>query len=148
MDLDLSRITDTLYVSAYPNIEHIPLLRALPVQLMLSLTVRPPSAMVRSAMVCWMHLPCIDSPITPIPMLLLWRGVDAALPVMAEGGIVFVHCRYGKHRSVAQACSILVGQGFSPAEAMSLVKAQRPQADPYARHIQSRIYKFARTWIT
>ena len=148
MDLDLSRITDTLYVAAYPKLEHIPQLRALPVQLMLTLLLRPPHASVRHSVGQWMHLPCIDLPMTPIPMLLLWRGVDAALPVMAEGGIVLVHCRYGKHRSVAQACSILVGQGYSPAEAMSLVKAQRPQADPYAHHIQSRIYKFARTWIT
>jgi hypothetical protein len=147
MDLDLSRITDTLYVSAYPTTDHVPQLKALPVSLMLSLPVRPPHASVRHSAARWMHLPCIDSPVTPIPMLLLWRGVDAALPVMAEGGIVLVHCRYGKHRSVVQACAILIGQGYSPLDAMNLVKEQRPGADPFAWYIESRIRKFAQTWI-
>lgn len=147
MELDLSRITETLYVSAYPTTDHVPQLKALSVSLMLSLLVRPPHASVRHSAARWMHLPCIDSPVTPIPMLLLWRGVDAALPVIADKGIVLVHCRYGKHRSVVQACAILIGQGYSPLEAMNLVKEQRPEADPFAWYIESRIRKFAQTRI-
>lgn len=147
MALDLSCITDTLFISNYPKVEHISTLRSLPVRLMLSNLMRPPHPTVRHAAAHWMHLPCLDSPLTPIPLLLLWRGVDAALPIMAEGGIVLVHCRYGKHRSVAQACAILIGQGYSPSAAMRLIKVQRPHADPYAWHIQSRISKFSETWI-
>lgn len=147
MALDISRITDTLYIAAHPQPEDAEYLRNLPTSLMLSLRMRPPHPVVRHAARQWMHLPCVDSPLTPIPMLLLWRGVDAAVPVAAEGGAVVVHCHYGRHRSVALACCILIGQGMPSAEAMALVKRQRPEADPYAWYIRSRIVQFEQKWV-
>jgi len=147
MALDLSPITSTLYVAASPAPGDVATLHALSVRLLISVRMRPPRPSVRHAVEHWMHLPCIDSPLTPIPMLLLWRGVDAALPILEEGGVVMVHCHYGIHRSVALACCILIGQGYTPDAAMALVKERRPQADPYAWYIGARIKRFQYTWV-
>jgi protein-tyrosine phosphatase len=68
--------------------------------------------------------------------------VRAALPVIHDGGVVLVHCVAGVHRSSAQAACVLIGMGYTADDAMQLIKKKRPVADPYARHIQSRIRKF------
>jgi hypothetical protein len=146
MALDISRITDTLYIAAHPEPEHADHLRELPTRLLLSVRMRPPELAVRAAAETWLHLPCIDSPLTPLPMLLLFRGVEAATPIMQQGGSVVVHCHYGRHRSVAMACCILIGQGYAAADAMQLVTQQRPAADPYVWYIRSRIERFAQKW--
>jgi len=92
------------------------------------------------------HVPSIDSPLTPISIRGLQRGVEAAIPVLAEGGGVLCHCREGKHRSVAMACSILIAQGCSAESAMDLVDSKRAIADPRAFWIAPRIRKFERAW--
>jgi hypothetical protein len=146
MPLDISRITETLYIAAHPTPADADYLRQLPTDLMLSIRMRPPEPVVRAAAKEWFHMPCIDSPLTPLPMLLLWTGVERALPVIQRGGNVVVHCAYGRHRSVALACCILIGQGLAAADAMALVKQQRPVADPYPRYIRSRIERFEANW--
>lgn len=146
MPLDISRITDTLYIAAHPAPADADYLRQLPTQLMLSIRMRPPHPTVRVAAEQWVHLPCMDTPFTPLPMLLLWTGVETALPVISAGKNVVVHCAYGRHRSVALACCILIGQGYSAADAMALVKQQRPIADPYVGYIRARIERFEARW--
>jgi hypothetical protein len=44
------------------------------------------------------------------------------------------------------AAAILIAQGRTPEEAMTLIKQQRPHADPGAAYILSRILKFDRAW--
>lgn len=146
MALDISRITDTLYIAAHPHADHAEELAALPTRLLLSVRMRPPGPAVRSAAERWVHLPCIDSPLTPIPMLLLFRGAEAATPIIQQGGIVVVHCHYGRHRSVAMACCVLIAQGYTTEEAMKLVTERRPAADPYIWYIHARIERFAQRW--
>lgn len=146
MPFDISQITDNLYIAARPTRTDAEYLRKLPTHLMLSIRMRPPHPSVRAAAESWLHLPCMDTPVTPLPMLLLWTGVEAALPVMREGKNVVVHCAYGRHRSVALACCILIAQGSSPGAAMALVKRKRPIADPYAGYIRARIERFAEKW--
>lgn len=146
MPLDISRITDTLYIAAHPTPADAEYLRQLPTHLMLSIRMRPPHPSVRAAAEAWHHLPCMDTPLTPLPMLLLWTGVEMALPVLKEEKNVVVHCAYGRHRSVALACCILIGQGYSAKKAMALVKQQRPVADPYASYIRARIERFEARW--
>ena len=146
MLLDISRITDTLYISAHPKPGHVEALAGLPTDLLLSMRLRPPRLAVRQAARQWLHLPCVDSPLVPIPMRLFQRGVLAALPVVERGGIVVVHCHYGRHRSVAMACCILIGQGYPAADAMKLAVQQRPAADPYIWYIRARIERFAAQW--
>lgn len=147
MPLDISRITDTLYIAAHPQAEHAEELAALPTRLLLSVRIRAPGRVVLGAVENWLHLPCIDSPLTPIPMLLLFRGVEAAMPVVQQGGVVVVHCHYGRHRSVALASCILIEQGYTALEAMRLITQQRPAADPYTWYIRARIERFAERWV-
>lgn len=146
MSLDISRIIDTLYIAAHPHSGHADYLRGLPTRLLLSVRMRRPGSAVRNAAENWIHLPCVDTPLTPIPMLLLFRGVEAATPVVQQGGIVVVHCHYGRHRSVAMASCILISQGYTAADAMRLVVQQRPVADPYVWYIRARIERFAERW--
>ena len=144
--MDVSAITEQLYIAARPRSRHVAHIQELRIDLVLSMIwfrpthelMRPPFKIVR--------LPTIDNPLAPMPMWFLRRGVAAALPVLDSGGRVLVYCRAGRHRSVAMACCILIAQGMTADGAMDLVVERRPIADPHARHIESRIRAFERDW--
>jgi hypothetical protein len=144
--LDISKITDYLYISAWPKAENAAEIEALNSRLILSMHWWKPNKRLNEPPLRLLWLPTLDTPITPIPLASLWRGVDAALPVIAEGSAVLAHCRVGMHRSVAMASSVLIAKGYSAADAMSLIKARREKADPYAPYIQARIVKFEEEW--
>lgn len=145
--MDVSAITDQLYIAARPRAKHVAHVRELRIDLVVSMIwflptrelTRPPFKIVR--------LPTIDSPATPIPLWMLRRGVEAAIPVLDVGGRVLVYCRAGRHRSVAMACCILIAQGRTADEAMDLVTDRRPIADPHIFYIERRIRAFERDWI-
>jgi protein-tyrosine phosphatase len=144
---DISEITPQLYLAARPRSAHVPAVHALAIDLVISMIWFRPTAELTRPPFRLVRLPSIDSPFTPIPLFLLRRGVSAALPVLEAGGRVLVYCRAGRHRSVAMMCCILVAQGMTSAEAMELVKARRPRADPHAFYIASRIRAFERDWM-
>ncbi len=96
----------------------------------------------------YLWLRTFDSPIIPIPVRALIRGVQAALDVIGEGGKVYAHCARGRHRAVAMGAAILIAQGLSPEAAMSLIKERRSVADPYMFYIRRRIMLFARRWMS
>ena len=144
--LDVSPITDYLYISAWPRADHAADILAMNVRLILSMHWIKPSRALGSAPVRVLWLPTIDNPLMPMPISSLQRGVEAALPVIQDGYRVLVHCRYGIHRSVAMACCVLIGMGMTSEEAMALVEQKRAVADPRAAHIQSRIVRFERHW--
>jgi Dual specificity phosphatase, catalytic domain len=143
---DVSAITDFLYISAWPRGDHAKEIRALNVRLILSMHWIRPSSMLSQSPVRLLWLPTFDNPLLPMPMGTLERGVEAALPVIADGYRVLVHCRAGVHRSVAMACCVLIGTGLTADEAMALVKQKRSVADPHAGYIQGRIYQFEQHW--
>ena len=143
---DISRITDYLYVSAWPEGEHAAEIQALNIRLILSMHWRRPSKSLNHPPLRVLWLPTIDTPITPMPIGTLRRGVEAALPVIEEGGGVLAHCKAGVHRSVAMASCVLIGMGYTAVNAMQLVNEQREVADPFAGYIQSRIRKFESDW--
>ena len=143
---DISRITDYLYVSAWPEGEHVDEILALNIRLILSMHWFRPSKRLNHPPLRVLWLPTIDTPITPMPIGSLRRGVEAALPVIEEGGGVLAHCRAGVHRSVAMASCVLIGMGYTADDAMHLVSEQREVADPFAGYIQSRIRKFEADW--
>ena len=144
--LDVSAITDYLFISAWPNGDHADEIEALGVQLILSMHWIRPSRMLGKPPVELLWLPTFDFPLLPMPMRTLRRGVEAALPVIESGGRVLSHCRAGVHRSVAMACCVLIGKGHTADQAMALVKKQRAVADPDVGYIQARIRKFERVW--
>ncbi len=144
--MSVTAITDTLAIAAWPTAGNIAALRELGVHLVISMTNRVPPPELNDPPFRLLHLPTNDSPLRPIPMATLCVGVNAALPVIARGQGVAVHCSRGRHRSVAMACAILIGLGHSAEAAMLLVKARRAKADPTIWYIRRRIKQFEKHW--
>jgi len=143
---DISQITEYLFVSIWPEAKHADEIVQLGIGLVLSMHWMPPQRALRRLPLTVLWLPTIDTPLTPMPMRTLRRGVEAALPRIRDGGRVLCHCKAGVHRSVAMASCVLIGMGFSAADAMTTVKAGRALADPDAAHIRRRIEKFEAVW--
>lgn len=144
--MSVTAITEYLSVAAWPTTSSIAALRALNVHLVISMTNRVPPPELGAPPFRLLHLPTNDSPLRPIPLPKLCAGVTAALPVIDAGQGVAVHCSRGRHRSVAMACAILIGVGYSAAAAMLLVKSRRAAADPYIWYIRRRIVLFEKQW--
>ena len=144
--MDISQITDYLYVSGWPNGRDAADIKALDIRLIISMTWRSPDRSLRQPPLQLLRIPSLDSPLTPIPLSALQKGVEAALPMIQNGGAVLTHCRHGRHRSVAMAATILIGTGMTADEAMALIKEKRPAADPYIFYIRQRIRIFETWW--
>ena len=139
---DVSQITDQLFIASRLHARHVEHVRDLGVDLVLSTIWLAPTRALRRPPFRSMWLPMIDSPLVPLPMFVLRRGVTAAVLVLAAGGRVLIYCRAGRHRSVAMAACILIARGMTADEAMDTIVAHRPVADPHARHIERRIRAF------
>jgi protein tyrosine phosphatase (PTP) superfamily phosphohydrolase (DUF442 family) len=144
--MDISQITDQLYIAAHPNAEAADAIRDMNVRLLLNMIFIRPADVYRKPPFQMLTLRTFDSIFLPIPIGKLVRGVKAALPVMEKGESVLVYCREGRHRSVAMTASVLIGQWQSADQAMQLISSKRAKADPYAWHIQRRIRKFEQIW--
>lgn len=144
--MDISKITDQLYIAAHPQAEDASAINELNVRLILNMIFIPPADVYKNPPFRMITLRTFDSIFLPIPIGTLVKGVKAALPVIAAGDSVLVYCRQGRHRSVAMAAAVLIGQGYTAEEAMQLIKSKRAKADPYARHIRRRITKFEQIW--
>ncbi len=147
--MDISTITENLYVGTTPVFEDFDLLRDRGITLVINMRFeRRPQPDGHNPPLAQIWLPTFDSPLIPIPMRALRKGVRAALEAIRSGGKVFVHCAAGVHRSVAMAAAILIALGHTAEEATALLKARRGAADPDVWYIRRRIEKFARTWET
>lgn len=145
--MDISEVSDSLFIGTTPADEDYHLLRELGVGLVINMRLeRPPIRDTHHTPMPALWLPTVDSPLFPIPMRALRRGVRTALETIARGEKVFVHCAAGRHRSVAMAAAIMIAQGYSPGQAMAQIKARREAADPDAWYIRRRIERFARLW--
>jgi protein tyrosine phosphatase (PTP) superfamily phosphohydrolase (DUF442 family) len=144
--MDISQITEQLFIAAHPKAEAADAIQDMNVRLILNMIFFRPAEVYRHPPFQMLTLRTFDSIFLPIPIGKLVRGVEAALPVMEQGGGVLVYCREGRHRSVAMAAAILIGLGNSADQAMQLISSKRAKADPYAWHIQRRIRKFEQVW--
>lgn len=144
--MDVSQITNQLYIAAHPKAEHAEAILAMNVRLILNMIFIRPADVYRHPPFHMVTLRTFDSIFLPIPIEKLIRGVGQALPFIQDGKGVLVYCREGRHRSVAMAASVLIGCGSSADEAMELIKSKRTKADPYAWHIQRQIRKFEKYW--
>jgi protein tyrosine phosphatase (PTP) superfamily phosphohydrolase (DUF442 family) len=145
--MDVSQITDYLYISSIVEDESIETVRKLDPRLVISMIFndRPPRELGEPPItVLWLRT--IDFPLVLIPVSKLRRGVESALPVIRNGHKVLVFCHSGVHRSVAMASCILVGNGYTADQAMQLISQKREVADPYAWHIKRQIRKFETYW--
>lgn len=143
---DISRISDQVYISSWPEGQHYQEILDLNIRLILSMHWMRPSQTLGKAPVRLLWLWTIDTPLTPMPISKLRRGVEEALPVIRDGYGVLSHCRAGVHRGAAMACCVLIGLGYSSAEAIRLVESKRPVAEPSIWYIRRRIEKFEREW--
>jgi len=147
MALNVSRITDYLFISTRLREEDVEAIRELDVRLIVGMIAsRPPPRRLAELDIDLLWLGTFDFFLFPIPLATLYRGVIAALPVIRQGHQVLVYCQAGRHRSVAMAAAILIGMGHSAEEAMALIVEKRPVAHPGAWHIQRQIRRFEMYW--
>ena len=144
--MDISKITNQLYIAAHPRAEDASAIQDLNVRLFLNMIFIRPARVYDQPPFRMLTLRTFDSIFLPIPIGKLIKGVETALPVIDAGKGVLVYCREGRHRSVAMAAAVLIGLGYTADQAMQLIKSQRAKADPYAWHIQRRIRKFEEVW--
>lgn len=145
--MDYSQITDWLYIGTTPQPEDYPFLHSLGVRLVINMRVeKRPVPDHQDTGLRFLWLPTFDSPLIPIPLRALQRGVQEALDTIKEGDKVYVHCAAGAHRGVAMGSAILIAKGYTPQEAMERIKANRPNADPDIWYIRRRILRFADSW--
>ncbi len=145
--MEYSTITPDLFIGNTPASKDYDHLRGLGVQLVINMRFEyRPRKDFHHAPISLLWLPTFDSPLIPIPLRALQRGVFAALETIQNGGKVYAHCAHGVHRGVTMGAAILIAQGYAAESAMKLIKEHRPKADPFAFYIRPRILKFARMW--
>lgn len=145
--MNFSKITEDLFIGGMPSVNHYDQLRELGVRLIINMRfwLRPqPDPNHVPIKTLWLRT--IDSPLFPISIHKLIHGAQTALGTIRDGGRVYAHCAYGRHRGVAMGACILIAQGFDPQAAMELIKERRGVADPFAYYIRPRIMKFASEW--
>ncbi|MFC2052709.1 dual specificity protein phosphatase family protein [Chloroflexota bacterium] len=144
--LDISQITEYLYVASLPNAMYAGALSNLNIRLVINMIFIMPAKVYQEPPFRMLTLRTFDSILIPIPIRKLEKGVETALPAIHNGESVLIYCRKGRHRSVAMASTILIAKGYSADAAMQLVSSKREAADPYAWHIQRQIRKFEKIW--
>ncbi len=146
--MDISQITDYLYIASLPRAEDAEAIRDRNVSLIINMIfIRPPWVYTQPPFRL-LTLRTFDFVLLPIPIDKLKKGVEAALPVIQNGESVLIYCHRGRHRSVAMGACILIAMGYTADEAMQLVREGRAVADPYAGHIKRQIRKFEDEWPT
>lgn len=143
---EYSRITDQLYVAAWPVGENFAEIVDLGIRLVINMDWVPPVPKLGEAPLRLLTLETRDTPLTPMPMEKIWTGVKAAVETIEADDKVMVYCKGGVHRSVVMACCVLIAQGFSAEEAMRLVKEKRPAAKPDDGHYKKAIEDFEVAW--
>jgi protein tyrosine phosphatase (PTP) superfamily phosphohydrolase (DUF442 family) len=145
--MNLSQITDDLFISNMPFAKDYARLHELGIRLVINMRfgLGPrPDRHTQPLEFLWLRT--FDNMFIPIPIPKLMQGAQRAMAVIAAGGKVLTHCAHGRHRGVAMGAAILIAQGYAPSAAMNLIKAKRSVADPDAFYIRNRILKFAEQW--
>lgn len=145
--MNISQITNYLFIGAEPKAESAAELHRRNVRLVISMigARRPPEVFAQPPYrLLWLRT--FDTFLTPVPISKLISGVETALPIIEAGHGVFTFCAQGRHRSVAMASAILIAMGHPAEEAMRLVQSHREVADPEAWHIRRQILIFERRW--
>jgi len=147
--IDISKITDYLYVGSCMRHEHADELRVLKFDLIISMIGQlKPHEVYTQAPFKSLWIRTYDTFFTPISTRKLLQGVDAALPVINAGGKVLVFCMQGRRRSVAMASAILIAQGCTAEEAAKMLVAGRGIADPLKWYIRRQVQKFEKEWLS
>lgn len=145
--IDISKITENLYVGSCVRREHAEELRVLQFDLIISMIgqrkldeiyTKPPFKSL------WLRT--FDTFLTPITNRKLMVGVTGALPVIQKGGKVLVFCMQGRRRSIIMSAAILIALGHTAADATDLLMKNRQVADPRKWYVRWQIRAFENYW--
>lgn len=145
--IDISKITDYLYIGSCVREEHAEELKVLKFNLIISMIGQlRPHEVYRKEPFNSIWIRTYDTFFTPISNQKLLQGVSVALPVIEKGGRVLVFCMEGKRRSVIMSSAILIAMGLSAKEAGEVIVANRNVADPYRWYVRWQIHGFEKYW--
>lgn len=145
--IDISKVTDYLYVGSRIGQEHVAELKMLNFNLIISMIGQmPPDEVYTLPPFKTLWIKTYDTFFTPISIKKLLVGVEAARPIIENKGIVLVFCMQGKRRSVAMAAAILISMGYTCEAAIDLLTTARKAADPRRWYIHRQIKAFERYW--
>jgi protein-tyrosine phosphatase len=145
--IDISRVTDYLYVGSRVGKEHADELKGLNFDLIISMIGQmPPDKIFTLPPFKTLWIRTYDTFLTPISIKKLLVGVEAASPIIQNKGKVLVFCMEGKRRSVAMAAAILISTGHTGKQAIDLLTTAREVADPRRWYIRRQIQAFERYW--
>ena len=145
--IDISKVTEYLYVGSRVGKEHADELKVLNFNLIISMIGQtPPDEIYNLPPFKTLWIKTYDTFFTPISIKKLLVGVEAALPVIQNKGKILVFCMQGKRRSVAMAAAILISMGHTDEEAINLLTTARTVADPRRWYIRKQIHAFEKYW--
>lgn len=141
---DISLIIPHLLMGSQPTEETYKQLEDDGVKLIINTRVFPDNS--RKTPIPVKNFRAIDAPFFPIPIKDLFAGAKSAVKLINSGQSVFVHCRYGVHRSALMAAAILIALGYSSRDAINMIKKGRGKANPNIFYIKRRIKQFETAW--
>jgi protein-tyrosine phosphatase len=145
--IDISKVTDYLYVGSKIGKEHADELKVLNFNLIISMIGQmSPDEIYTLPPFKTLWIKTYDSFFTPISIKKLLLGVQAALPIIQNKGKVLVFCMQGKRRSIAMAAAILISMGHTRDQAINLLTTARQVADPRRWYIRMQIKAFEKYW--
>ncbi len=143
--LDMSRITDQLYVGRTPRRRDYQTLADVGITLLINMRAEWPSPIfVRQNIMQDIWVPCFDLPLGFVGQKRLLATALLAKQEIERGGKVYVFCHKGRHRSVAMASAVLLLQGYSLAKVQALFVKQRPVSDLKRYQVHRAVSRFAK----
>lgn len=141
--LDMSQITDWLYVGRTPRYSDYPSLHDKGIDLVINMRIEWPLSLIRPhKLISTKWVPSMDAPIGFVGQKRLLATALQAQAVIRNGGKVYVFCRRGRHRSVAMASAILMLQGYKRDELVALFAKQRAVADLQVYQVRRALDRF------
>ena len=145
--IDISKITEHLYVGSRVLKDHIDELRLLKFDLIISMIGQErPDEIFNLPPFKTLWIKAYDTFFTPISIRKLLSGVQAALPVIQQKGKVLVYCMEGKRRSIIMSAAILIAMGHTAEEASEFLIKGRQVADPRRWYVRWQIRAFEKYW--
>jgi hypothetical protein len=145
--IDISKITEYLYVGSKIGKEHAEELKLLEFHLIISMIGQmAPDTIYALPPFKTLWIRTYDTFFTPISIKKLMVGVAAARPIIQNKGKVLVFCLQGKRRSIAMASAILISMRYTSEEAACLLTTARKVADPKRWYIRMQIRAFEKYW--
>ncbi|MDP2653197.1 MAG: dual specificity protein phosphatase [Candidatus Omnitrophota bacterium] len=145
--IDISKVTDYLYVGSRIGKDHADELKVLNFSLIISMIGQmAPDEIYTLPPFKTLWIRTYDTFFTPISVKKLLVGTQAALPVIQNNGKVLIFCLQGRRRSIAMAAAILISMGHTSEQAINLLTTAREVADPRRWYIQIQIRAFEKYW--